>query len=77
MLQQAMAAQHLARIDKHAACRPRPEPQHVGEHPTACKALPIRDRREVVAALLGVVILPAGRGNWVWDPTKVEIKWRA
>jgi hypothetical protein len=48
----------------------------VGEHPTASKAQPIRDRREVVAALLGVVILPAGRGNWVY-PTKVEIKWRA
>jgi hypothetical protein len=65
-------------LDNHSACRPHSEPQHVSEHPSPrAKALPIRDRRAVVAALLDVVILPAGLGNRVWDPAKVAITWRA
>lgn len=40
------------------------------------KALPIGERRAIVAALVDVVILPAGRGRWKFDPHDISIKWR-
>jgi DNA invertase Pin-like site-specific DNA recombinase len=41
------------------------------------QALDVKDKRAIVAALVDVTILPAGRGHWRFDPEKVVIRWRS
>ena len=40
------------------------------------KRMDIRDRRAAVDALMMVTILPAGRGSWRFDRTKVKVEWK-
>lgn len=40
------------------------------------RALPIADRRALVAAFLDVAILPAGRGKRKFDPNDLRVSWR-
>lgn len=40
------------------------------------KALPIEQKRVVLAALLDVEILPAGRGQWRFNPDHIKATWR-
>lgn len=40
------------------------------------KALPLDQRRAVLASLLDVEILPAGRGQWRFNPEQIRATWR-
>lgn len=40
------------------------------------KLLPIGERRAILAALLEVTILPAGRGSWRFDPDLIQRRWK-
>jgi DNA invertase Pin-like site-specific DNA recombinase len=40
------------------------------------KALDIRDKRAILAAVAEVTILPVGSGHWQFDPRAVRVEWR-
>lgn len=38
--------------------------------------LDVASKRTIIGALFDVVILPAGRGRWKFDPDLIEVRWR-
>lgn len=77
-----MEARTLPKIrDAEARARPKAAPPALSRvaGPDAEQKwmdLPIGDRRALVAAFLDVRILPAGRGKWKFDPSRIRAEWR-